>query len=309
MPDLSTNSDLGDAIPAYPLRDLLKPLPSIMGLQAFLAVAALGSVARAAVQLFRTQGAVSRQIQQLEQYYQVALFHRSASGMQLTAAGIALQQRAQRALAELTAFSSTAGQAQETLRLRLPSTLALRWFLPRLAAIQGLMSGVHLELSTSIDDTPDFGSGELDAMIVRGDGPWPGLHLVPLFPEALTPMCTPEMALQLQQPADLLQQTFIHADASHHEWLHWWQDFGEGTLRGAHLVFDSLIAATDAASQGFGVALGDPRLAPDALASGALVMPFAQSCTTLHHYVLVMPQASRETPLLRQLAAALLGLT
>ena len=43
-----------------------RPLPKLLGLQAFEATARLGSVSRAASELFLTQGAVSRQLQALE---------------------------------------------------------------------------------------------------------------------------------------------------------------------------------------------------------------------------------------------------
>ena len=309
MSRISTNSQAGYAADAYPLADLTKPLPSIMGLQAFIAVAQLGSLSRAATQLHRTQGAVSRQIQQLEQYYQLALFRRSATGMHLSPEGEQLQQVARRALAELSAFSCLASQQQQqVILLRLPSTLALRWFLPRLDSLQQLLPGIRIDISTSISDTPDFTGLELDAMLVRGDGQWYGLHAERLFAEHLTPMCRPDMALELHTPADMQHHCLIHADTSQQAWQGWWQQYGSGEMTVRHVVFDSLESATGAAVLGYGIALGDPRLAHDRLASGELVMPFTDLTTCALAYFLVMPEPSRNSPKLRELTAALLTL-
>jgi DNA-binding transcriptional LysR family regulator len=279
-----------------------------MGLQAFIAVAQLGSLSRAAAQLHRTQGAISRQIQQLEQYYQVVLFHRSATGMHLSPDGEQLQQIARPALAELSAFSRFASQQQQVIRLRLPSTLALRWFLPRLDSLQQLLPGIRIDISTSISDTADFTRSDLDVILVRGDGQWHGLHAERLFAEHLTPMCHPQMALELQTPGDMQHHYLIHADSSQQEWQRWWQQCGNGEMAGRHMVFDSLESATSAAVSGYGIALGDPRIAHDRLARGELVMPFADLYTCELSYFLVMPEPSRNSPKLRDLAAALLTL-
>ncbi|SMF70919.1 regulatory helix-turn-helix protein, lysR family [Trinickia caryophylli] len=56
----------GHAGDAYALANLTRALPPLVALQAFVAAARLGSISRAADHLCRTQGAVSRQIQQLE---------------------------------------------------------------------------------------------------------------------------------------------------------------------------------------------------------------------------------------------------
>jgi LysR family glycine cleavage system transcriptional activator len=85
MTEQSKNPQMGYATGTYPLADLTRPLPSLAGFQAFVAAASLGSVSKAADHLCRTQGAVSRQIQQLEAHYQCALFVRHASGLALTA--------------------------------------------------------------------------------------------------------------------------------------------------------------------------------------------------------------------------------
>lgn len=60
---------------------LARPLPPIAAFQALVAAAHFGSISKAADHLCRTQGAISRQIQQLEAHYRCALFVRHASGL------------------------------------------------------------------------------------------------------------------------------------------------------------------------------------------------------------------------------------
>ena len=73
----------------------------IKQLRTFLAVAACGSVTRAAEKLHIVQPALSRQIQMLEDDLGTPLFQRMGHGMQLTEAGHLLVVRAKRALHEL----------------------------------------------------------------------------------------------------------------------------------------------------------------------------------------------------------------
>lgn len=305
MGGISTNSKQGDARDAYPLDTLTRPLPSMMGLQAFVAVASLGSLTRAARQLCRTQGAVSRQIQQLEQYYQLVLFHRTASGMSMTTDGERLYAVASQALGSLSKFSCSSPQQPDCIRLRLPSTFALRWFLPRLEVIQQCLPGIQLEISTTVSDSPEFGNADFDVMVVRGRGQWEGVRSELLFSEQLTPMCSAELSMDLHAPADMAHYRLIHANGSQHEWRAWWQAYAANPMPAQHLVFDSLEAAVSAAVQGYGIALADPRLFQDQLGQGTLVMPFPQWHSGEYGYYLVTPASSADLPKLHLLAETL----
>jgi LysR family nitrogen assimilation transcriptional regulator len=78
-----------------------EPAVDLRQLTAVVTVADSGSVTRAAERLHMVQPAVSRQISSLEEELGVALFERTRHGMQVTAAGQALVDRARRALNEL----------------------------------------------------------------------------------------------------------------------------------------------------------------------------------------------------------------
>lgn len=306
MTEQTKNPQPGYAARAYPLADLTRALPPLTAFQAFVAAAELGSFNRAAEHLCRTQGAVSRQVQQLEAHYRCALFVRHPSGLTLTAEGSALLTVAVDVLAQLARHAHTHAHAASTLTLRLPSTFAIRWLLPRLAVLNLALPRTELRIHTSADDTPDFTDADFDAIVVRGTGNWAGMAAVPLFDECLTPMCTREIAASLKSIADLAHATLLHPASSRDEWRCWLDAVGATQVDpGTGLVFDTLELTLTAAAQAHGVAIGDPRMAADRLEAGALVAPFSQVARNGLGYYLVYPMQRAAQPSIQALAAAL----
>ena len=84
----------------------------IYQLKAFLAVARVGHLTRAADQLHITQPAVSKQIKALEEELGVLLFDRLPSGMALTQAGQTLLPLTERALFDAMELINTAKRLQ-----------------------------------------------------------------------------------------------------------------------------------------------------------------------------------------------------
>lgn len=309
MSEQSKNPQAGYATGTYPLGDLTRPLPSLAGFQAFVAAASLGSVSKAADHLCRTQGAVSRQIQQLEAHYQCALFVRHASGLALTAEGDTLLAVAVHVLTQLVQHADIQHGATSVITLRLPSTFAIRWLLPRLAEINNALGETELRISTSADDVPDFTKSDVDAIVVRGTGQWAGVEAVPLFAETLTPMCTPALAATLRSVADLADATLLHPGPGHAEWCCWVDGVGAAQINARQgLVFDTLELTLTAAAEGHGVAIGDPRMAQERLNAGSLVTPFREVVRNGASYFLVYPSQRAAQPKIRALADLLVRL-
>ena len=118
-------------------------LPPLYALQAFLAAADCGSFTGAATRLNLTQGAVSRQVQLLEEYYECPLFVRQARGLTLTAEGQELLAPVRQALQTLSEASARVRRGSDVLRIQFPPTMAVRWFLPRLPALQAEEGRMH----------------------------------------------------------------------------------------------------------------------------------------------------------------------
>ncbi|KUZ43743.1 LysR substrate-binding domain-containing protein [Burkholderia territorii] len=306
MTEQTNNPQPGYAARAYPLADLTRPLPPLTAFQAFVAAAELGSFNRAAEHLCRTQGAVSRQVQQLEAHYLCALFVRHPSGLTLTAEGGALLTVAIDVLAQLAQHAHAHAHSASALTLRLPSTFAIRWLLPRLPAVNHALSRTEMRIHTSADDTPDFTDADVDAIVVRGTGSWAGMMAVPLFDECLTPMCTREAAASLKSIADLAHATLLHPARNRDEWRCWLDAVGATRIDPrTGLVFDTLELTLTAAAHGHGVAIGDPRMAADRLATGALVTPFPEVVRNGLGYYLVYPAQRAAQPAIQALAEVL----
>jgi len=78
----------------------MSDIVSLRHLRAFIAVAEMGSVTRAAEALYRAQSAITRSVHELEAVIGESLFERKSSGMLLTVFGNALLFRARRAAQE-----------------------------------------------------------------------------------------------------------------------------------------------------------------------------------------------------------------
>ncbi|MEG1235272.1 MAG: LysR family transcriptional regulator, partial [Acinetobacter sp.] len=130
-----------------------RKIPSLQALLCFESAARHASYTHASQELFLTQSAVSRQIQQLENYLDVPLFTRTRHGVELTYVG---QQYFKSITPYLKGLEQTTldviahkGQGG-TLKLGVVPTFATRWLLPKLQTFNQLYPEitVHLETST-----------------------------------------------------------------------------------------------------------------------------------------------------------------
>jgi DNA-binding transcriptional LysR family regulator len=121
----------------------LHRLPPLHALEVFAIAARAGTFSRAAQQLGVTQSAISRQIQQIEADLGTTLFIRHKLGLRLTPDGEALRPVVEDALMRLAGICEALRNASQVLTLRMPPTLAARWFLPRLPSLRRC-SGHHV---------------------------------------------------------------------------------------------------------------------------------------------------------------------
>ena len=140
----------------------LPPL-EISLLRSFVAIARLGSISAAALQLGRTQSALSTQMKRLEQIAGAAVLHRTGSGVRLTKLGERLLSHAISILtAHDEALSDLTGDGlQGSLRFGCPEDY-LDAFLPDALA---LFSAQHPDVEIEIACAP---TSELKPMLDRG---------------------------------------------------------------------------------------------------------------------------------------------
>jgi LysR family glycine cleavage system transcriptional activator len=200
-----------------------RPLPKLLGLQAFEATARLGSVSRAAAELSLTQSAVSRQLQVLEGQLGVQLFLRSKKRLVLTEAGAGYLHDIRSGLAMLgdatDALVSRQGRGG-TLRLATLPTFGAKWLVPRLPRFYADHPHVTLDLITRLAPF-DFSMEQLDGAIHFGSQNWSGAITEYLGKEEMVVIATPSLASRCRTPADVLRLPLLQITSRAFAWHRW----------------------------------------------------------------------------------------
>lgn len=283
-------------------------LPSLTALQAFEATLRHRSFSRAAEELFRTQGAISRQVAQLESDLGVELFRREHPRIVPTAAAERFGTRLRALLDRLEALTLEVRSATATggvLELAVLPTLGTRWLIPRLARFRERHPDVALQLTTRLA-VFDFEVELLDAAIHYGDAVWPGAELVPLMEEEVVVVASPALAraAALASPAELAAQPLLELVSRPGAWAEWFAGAGVAprALRGA-ARFEHHLMIIQAALAGLGFALLPTFLVRPELERGELVEPLpGRRFKTQKSYFLAFPAKNRELPALRAFA-------
>jgi LysR family transcriptional regulator of beta-lactamase len=254
---------------------LIRPYLPLNALRAFEAAARHASFKKAAIELRVTPAALSHQVKGLEERLGVTLFHRLPRGLALTDEGQSLlpvlADSFDRIALLLERFDPDGGR--EVVTLGAVGSFALEWLLPRLAAFENAHPDIELRLSTN-NNRVDIAEEGLDFALRFGDGAWHGTEADLLFAAPLTPLCAPDVAARLKEPADLARETLLRSYRID-DWPNWFRAAGLEALRLTGPVFDSAALMVEAASRGHGVALAPALLFADALTARTIIRPFA----------------------------------
>jgi len=255
------------------------PLPPLQTLRAFESAARLASFTRAAAEMNVTQGAVSRQIRNLEQRLGVDLFRRAERGIALTAAGRRYHETVRDALQRIAvATADLAPRGRHgPVTIGASSALASLWLMPRLAAFRRRDPDLAIRVLASDQDLPDDG-GELDLLIRYARERPPGEDVRFLFDESVFPVCAPDYLAARETPPGggaLLDETLLVLDDDHPDWIGWDAWFASAGIAPAtparSIRINSYPMVLQAAVAGQGIALGWQHLVDDLLAAGTLV--------------------------------------
>jgi DNA-binding transcriptional LysR family regulator len=282
-------------------------LPSLDLLKGFEAAARLLSFTKAGEELFLSQSAVSRQIQELEEQLGVRLFERRHRALTLTEAGQTLYAAAAQALATMRAVTDRlrAGRGRQTLAVTTTQSFASLWLIPRLAGFtrQHPELDVRISAETRVLDLERDG---LDLAIRHGAATLAGTDAVRLFGERVFPVCSPKLMHDpkrpLLEPADLRNHVLLQYDDpdGRHPWMHWktWLEIERLTdLRPAgSLSFSGYDQIIPACIAGHGVALGRSPLVRKMITSGELVAPFKRTADPARAYYAVVSKNSVGRP-------------
>jgi LysR family glycine cleavage system transcriptional activator len=291
-------------------------LPPLNALRAFEAAARHLNFSRAADELSVTPGAVSQQIQNLEDYVGVALFKRTPKGLLLTdPAQIALPalREAFDRLADAASMLTAAVDGRR-LTVSVAPSFAAKWLVPRLGLFEAMHPQVDVWVSAGME-LVDFNNGEIDLAVRYGTGRYPGLEVVRLMQETVLPVASPELLERqpLKELTDLADHILLHdgspdADDSCPDWTMWLAARGVKGVDGSRGPrFNQSSLVIEAAVGGRGVALAKRTLAQADLDAGRLAAPFQISTAVDFAYYAVYPKAKGRLPQVKAFVAWLIA--
>jgi LysR family glycine cleavage system transcriptional activator len=254
-------------------------LPPLNSLRAFESAGRLKSFSQAARELSVSHGAISRHVQQLEEWLGLALFVRRHRAVELTDEGAAYLPDATAALDRIAVATSRLVErpAPRVLRVNALITFALRWLVPRLSEFQMMHPNIEVRLKTSNEPVLSIGSS-FDVIIRGGPEALAGYTAFEFLSESHLPVCSPKILAHfpLDKIRDLEQHTLLHAATLPSVWPDWLREAGAPDLQPRRsLTFEHFYVTLQAAADGLGVAIGPTALVEDDVLEGRLIKPFA----------------------------------
>jgi LysR family glycine cleavage system transcriptional activator len=263
-------------------------------LRSFEAAARYESFTLAAEELSLTQGAISRQVKELEQVIGTELFRRVGRRVVLTMAGRNLASDLAMDLKNIQRSMTraiSAGAMGTALRVACLPTFASRWLIPRLPTFFTQNPDIEISLSTR-QDPFDLGEEHFDMAIHFGQKNWPDANLRPLCSEQLIAVSSPAFrdSHNIHNVNDILQAPILHISARPTAWLDYFNAVGlaaPGVLTGKYFDQFNMIIAASLAS--LGSALVPTYLIETELENGSLVKLGDAVVNTENNYYLVTP--------------------
>lgn len=293
-------------------------LPPLNALRGFDAAARHLSFTKAAEELSLTQGAVSRQVKELELHFGQELFRRFTRRIELTAEGEQFFRSVESMLDELERAAGRFSRRRDraVLTVSVLPTIASVWLMPRLHHFTSQHPEIELRVVSSIEPA-DLLAHEADVAIRVGRLPgrhyernqprielsmltrWDGVHADELFPDRLVPVCSQGLIGETGiTPADLTRWPLIHTSTRRHAWPDWLKAHGvraaveiEQTLQFGHF-FMSL----DAARQGRGIALVPDIILAHEEGMRGLAVPLASELDSAGEYYLLIHESRFDDP-------------
>lgn len=261
------------------------PLPPLEWVRAFEAAARLGSFTAAAAETGLTQPAISQRIAQLEQHLGAKLFVRQSRRITLSVEGETWLPYVQAALRDLRDSSEMLfSRGRSQLTISASQSVISMWLAPRLrqaSAATGAAISVQSYVFGGQTATEDS-----TLQIRYGSGGWTHHYQVPLFQEALAPLCAPDIATE-----DWTKLPRIACTGPRPDWKDYAERFGTPSTPIPQIRVDTLHGAVAAAKGGCGVVLGSLLLCAEEIRTGSLIKLSDQSLSHSETYWLL---ASRE---------------
>ncbi|NMK49269.1 LysR substrate-binding domain-containing protein [Achromobacter sp. Bel] len=244
-------------------------------LRAFDGAARHLNLSLAAEELRVSHSAVSQQIRQLETWLGGKLFERHSGGVRLTAAGQDLLRAVRPAfdMLEQRCVELRGRTASADVVVGAPASLLSNWIIPRLERFERAHPRIQVRLQTATDIAL-LERRVVDVLIVAEDHASATIGALPLFPEAIGPVCTRELAQGIATPADILALALLQTSSRPRAWEQWASACGlPAACSPPKHQFDQLGHMLDAAAVGLGIGIAPEMLVQADLRAGRLVAP------------------------------------
>lgn len=258
----------------------MRRLPPLNALRVFEVAARAGSYAEAATELGLTHGAVSRQIAALEAWLGQRLFTRLGRRMVATPIATAFAAEVSVSFDRVIAAAEACGRRDQRriLRASVPTTLAMRWLIPRLERFHE--EHPHVEVAvTTVSTVHEELRGGFDVAIRRGvtsEGAWPRYRAIPVLEDVDTLIMSPGLFAQrpIRTPADVEGHVLLATETRPGEWIDWLEAAGQSHLVGRpRRVFDHFFVTRQAVEDGLGLGIGPLPLLEIDVAIGRIMTP------------------------------------
>jgi len=291
-------------------------LPDLESLRCFLEAARHLNFRAASRVVGLTPAALGQRIKQLEERFEVQLFHRTTRKVELTAAGLALVPAAERALEAAVACSSAArgelGPVEMELRMGTRPELGLSWITPMLPCLRAAHPNltIHLYVGAGEDLERRVRAQDIDCAVSSRRIDDPRIEGIRLHREDYSLVASP--SLLSEHPLSTEEHAVHHELLDILPELPLFRYFREAedapVLRFDRVRSLGTIAAVRAeVLEGVGVAVLPTYLVREDLASGALSQLFSDVIIQHDYFRLIHRRDDPRLSLLRELAETMRG--
>ncbi|MEC6796157.1 LysR family transcriptional regulator [Photobacterium sp. S4TG1] len=253
----------------------MRSLPPLKGIIYFEASARLQSFKLAAEELFVTPGAVSHQIQTLEEFIGQKLFIRQHRGIKLTNAGVRYFNRIGLILKDLDQATTDIGFVTKTQKIiiSIPPTLLNKWLLPRINYTYLSENDISVVFIDTIEIL-DLNKENIDISIRYSIEKPTEKHCRLLFKEQMIAVCAPDyidkplthLSAELLSTCTLIETT--------NRLIQWDLILANNNIKShpnqSKMYFQNSMHAIEAAIQGLGIAFINRTFVESYLEQGVL---------------------------------------
>lgn len=292
----------------------MRRLPPLSALRIFEIAARTGSYVAAGKELGLTHGAVSRQIAALEGWLGQRLFVRTGRRMTPTPAARAFAAEVSLSFDRISEAAEACGRpsVRSILRINAPTTMAMRWLIPRLDRFHAERRDVEVVVTTATTLHDELRGG-FDIAIRRGtpgSGLWPQYRATHLLDETDTLIVSPALyaRMPLHDLSDIAGHILLGSETRPGDWTDWLAQAGlPWRAEQRRRVFDHFFVVLQAVIDGIGLGVGPRPVLQADIAAGRLLAPFPDINVRRTGYVVLTPFDADKSPALAAFKAWLLA--